>query len=414
VHQRIRPRTQRPHPVRLRLLCLAAIGICGAFLRADCSNPAEAGAHANEPDVVSLQAPQQIERRPFVFQRRPSGRGPSSESREYLPRWLAAVEQHEPGEADAAARTVATWTAYQLSDAVTSFEAGVGPRDKLERLRLLPRAVLLHTDVATMEAADTPDVVSRWPALHWGAAFELVEYLRGLQPTDPFVRTWYRVTAAHLVSTYELLSSPILMDRAVSLFRNDAAFLVMAGGVHELLASPRVQEGDDLQGVDKWGSADRNLNAAARFYREAQNADRSLAEARLRLGRVLGLLGSHAQALSELKAAAGQPLPPAPQYFARIFIGQEEEALGHLDAARNAYDLAIGMRPGFQPAYLALSHLERQAGNRSAAVEAMQKMLVLPQGEHDRDSWAEYYLAGDGQRAGQLLEEFRESFRRPR
>ena len=188
----------------------------------------------------------------------------------------------------------------------------------------------------------------------------------------------------------------------------------MAGGVHELLASPRVQEGDDTQSIDRCGSADDNLNAAEYFYRRAVKTDRPAAEVLLRLGRVLGLRGRHAEALRQLETVPAGDLPEPLRYFARVFIGQEEDALGQTEAAREAFRGAIAMRLWFQPAHLAISVLERKAGNKSAAIEAMQQVLTVSSAERESDAWSEYYLAGDGQRAARLLDEFRAPFRRQR
>jgi tetratricopeptide (TPR) repeat protein len=336
-----------------------------------------------------------------------------------MPAWLHAIEQHQPGEADAAVRLVSDWTGDQLMDVVAGFEverSGTSV-ETTRKLLVLKRAVLLHTDVAMLitSRAATPDVAwtNTTSSLHFGVALELVDWLRKqTRKEDAFARTWYHLVAAFLVSQYEIQSTPIFMDRATSVFRGDADLLLMAGGVHELLASPRVQEGADLQGIDKCGSADQNLMAAEHFYREALGANPSLTEARARLGRVTGQQGRHERALAELTRALKQGPSPALTYFIYLFIGEEEEALNRTGPARAAYEHAIELRPDVQFAYLALSRLERRSGNRPAGVVAMQKMLHLPHSERDQsDPWTEYYAAGLARRADDLLNQFREPFR---
>ena len=345
---------------------------------------------------------------------------PSSGYGIHLRPWIDAIGKHQPGEADASARAVSDWTPDQLWDVVLASETS--RKGTLEETRthwrMIERAVLLHTDIATLAMADvrSPDVtwVSDRPSLHFGVALELVDWLRGqTREEDAFARAWYRATAAFLVSQQELVATPIFMERATSQFRGDPDLLVLAGAVHELLASPRVQEGAELQGVDTCGTADDNLIAAEEFYRQALDTDASHAEARTRLGHVIGQRGRHEQALAELKRAfAGTP-PPALQYFMHLFVGEEEEALNRADAAGAAYERAIALRPEVQFAYLALSRLERRRGNGSAAIKAVQNMLQLSEEERRQsDPWAEYYAAGQARRATDLLEQFREPFRK--
>ena len=201
--------------------CIVAIAACSALV------PPRSGDRTLRAAVTAPQdflTPQQFacsgrpnaNRKPFAFEVRLDVRGrpaaPSSEFRKYLPLWVAAVEQHEAGMPDEPARTVASWTPEQLRDAIRGFETG-GPPDKLEQLRLLPRAILLHTDIATMEGPAHADVVWLSPpsSLHFGAAFELVRYLGALEPRHPLIHTWYQATAAHLTSNYELVSQPVLV-----------------------------------------------------------------------------------------------------------------------------------------------------------------------------------------------------------
>ncbi len=346
---------------------------------------------------------------------------PSPNYRKYLPVWLEMIEKHQPGEADAAARLVSDWPQDALVDVVLASERD--PKgtqaEKLKYWHMLERAVLLHTDIATsmmstMAAATTPDVawVASKPALHFGVALELVDWLRGqTREEEAFARGWYRTTAAFLVSQYEITSTPVFMERAMTHFRGDPDLLLMAGAVHELLASPRIQEGSDLEGVSKCGSAEDNLIYAEQLYRAALRVNASFTEARVRLGHVIGLRGDHRQALAELQRAMGGSVPQEIQYFLHLFIGEEQDALNNVDAARTAYRRALALRPHVQAAYLALSRLERRSGDKSSAIEAVQKMLQVSE-EEPSDWLSDYYAPGLARRADALLEEFRTPYRR--
>jgi tetratricopeptide (TPR) repeat protein len=283
----------------------------------------------------------------------------------------------------------------------------------------LKRAAVLHTDVATMDVLMTkmPDVTWKYEiaSLHFGAAKELVDFWRSEAGRDAFVRLWYRTTSAFLVSQYEITAAPVFLPQAVSVCRGDAHLPLMAGAVHELLASPRVQHASDVSGETREavGPETVNLDKAETRYRQALRASPSLTEARIRLGRVLGQQGRHQQALAELKRAVSEPVPPPLRYLVYLLLGEEEEALNHRDAAREAYEHARALYPGAQSVHLALSRLERRYGDGSRAVAAIWQMFELPPTGGNRDDpWREYYTAGQGRRAAELLEELRTPFRR--
>ena len=69
------------------------------------------------------------------------------------------------------------------------------------------------------------------------------------------------------------------------------------------------------------------------------------AEARLRFGRVLGLLGRHSEAVVELRRATANLTETDQVYFATLFLGAEEQALGNREVAR----AATSGRPTWRP-----------------------------------------------------------------
>ena len=75
-------------------------------------------------------------------------------------------------------------------------------------------------------------------------------------------------------------------------------------------------------------SEDDELDAAATAFREALRIDPTMTEARLRLGRVRGRQGRHADAVEELRRAAAEVTEPLLQYYAQLFLALEYEALG--------------------------------------------------------------------------------------
>ncbi len=332
--------------------------------------------------------------------------------------WLAAVREHEPGLADAA-----LWTVLRMPPAQVSGIVGIfikNPNKDLNNAPLPPdtlqRAVILHTDIATMDLRRTIAADALWTypiaSVHFGVAQDLVDARRFEAGRDAFVRLWYRATAALLVSQREVTAAPRFLPEAIVVCRGEGAVALLAGAAHELLASPRVQQGADMQGIARQG-ADENYAAADRFYRQALRWNDRLTEARLHLARVLGFEDRHEEALVELKRAAAEPTSPPIRYLIQLVLGEEEEALGHRDAAGAAYRRALDLFPHAQSAYLALSRCERGAGNRAASALAVQHLFERPLvDEAGADPWTDYFSPGDAQRAGALLDELRAPFRR--
>jgi tetratricopeptide (TPR) repeat protein len=138
-----------------------------------------------------------------------------------------------------------------------------------------------------------------------------------------------------------------------------------------------------------------------------------MGEAHLRLGRVLGLLGRHAEALAELRQAEPLLTGDELQYYAALFAGAEEEALDRLDAARERYQRASSLFPLAQSPFLALSELAHRRGDRAGAAAAMQKVFELPaalDGERD-DPWWRYHIV-QARNAEELLDAVVAPFRR--
>jgi tetratricopeptide (TPR) repeat protein len=115
----------------------------------------------------------------------------------------------------------------------------------------------------------------------------------------------------------------------------------------------------------------------------------------MRHGRVLGGLAKHADAASELRRAAGELTDPQQLYYAELFLGAEEAALGNREAARAAYDRAARLFPQAQSPLLALSEIARRSGDRNGALRAADRLFALqdePATERD-DPWWMYYVA---------------------
>ena len=106
---------------------------------------------------------------------------------------------------------------------------------------------------------------------------------------------------------------------------------------------------------------------------------------------MLAVLGRRQDAARELRLAAAAAEGPQLRYYAELFLGQAEESVDNLAAARDHYLQAAALYPQAQSPLFALALLARQSGDRSGAREAMAKLLALPPGRReDSDPWWVY------------------------
>jgi tetratricopeptide (TPR) repeat protein len=213
---------------------------------------------------------------------------------------------------------------------------------------------------------------------------------------------WYRALAAHFEAARRFGSAQFHLQRAMEVLPDDPVILFYAGAMYEALASAGVQSvpatrpamSRELQlpsAQDEWRQAERLLRKSA--------AGGGPDEARLRLGRVLGHLGKHSDAAAMLRPLAAQLHDRRLRYFAELFLGTEEGALGHVNEARASFERAAALFPTAQSPLLALSDLHRASGNRAAALQALQRLEKLPAEIDAReDPWRKYHesFAADG------------------
>ncbi|MBZ5499998.1 MAG: hypothetical protein LAP85_26675 [Acidobacteriia bacterium] len=93
-----------------------------------------------------------------------------------------------------------------------------------------------------------------------------------------------------------------------------------------------------------------------------------------------------------------------------LFLGHEQEALGHDDAAREQFERAAMLYPTAQSPLLALSHLAGGAGDPAGMLPAMKQVLTLPVMDPKReDPWWDYNVA-HVRNASELVAEMRKAF----
>ncbi len=317
----------------------------------------------------------------------------------------------------------------------------------------LRRAAVLHADTALMRQLD--DVKSEGPAVppvpespysallsqrslfinrdgeilgdtlsdwNWAFGRSLLALLAPRPADDPFVGTWYHATSAFMFQTGlwgEVLEH---LRRAAAVLPDDARILFDRACYAELQGLPRIQvllSDQDVAAARAQRSGRSSLikvpaapslafsipaeddtnDEAERLFRRAVRADPSFVEARVRLGRLLGLRKHHAEAASELATALAAKPTGSVLFYAHLFAGRSAQALGKIADAAGHYEAATLLFPGAQSAQLALSQAAVLDSDVPAALASIQRM---DKSTTARDPWWWYHLAA-GRDADALL-----------
>ena len=365
------------------------------------------------------------------------------QSAEPLSEWVNAVEQHTMGSFDVHAARVASWTPEQVGALLRGIPALLRSPGGA---RLARRGAMLHADIARLgrwggsmawaaasprrplSDAPSPVVVLTSDgtqegygsiAGHWQFGRFLLDSIPRGPSQDPLVVLWYRGAAAHFVGTRAFGDLELHLLEAERVLPRDAGIMFHRGVLHEMFASPTAQgmlESAALPTGTRFviGSPEQELRRAEASLRRALGLEPGFLEARLRLGRVLEQLGQHGQAAAELGRVAGNTGDKLLLYYARLFLGSAEEALGHADEARKCYEGATALYPGALSARLALAQVVRQSGDQSSAVRIVQEALKNPDagGISASDPWLQYHYA-PGRHAGALFEQAARECREP-
>jgi len=298
--------------------------------------------------------------------------------------------------------------------------------------RLANRGALLHTDLAV--ALDALDPIARSAARsatptallvldgreqgtidrgpHWRLARSLLELTPADSPHVDSARQWYVATAAYMQSRSLLSDLLPHMVKARQLYPADADILFYSGAMNETLAAPFIQEaipGISLPPGTKLDVTDArtHLQEARTFFRRALERRPDHVETRVRLGRVLSVLGTHAEAADELQRARSSSASPLIQYYAALFLGGQLAQLGRSDAAREAFERAAALYPRAQSPRLGLSSLARAAGNQADAAGVLLEALEVSRNHGaSQDPWWAYFSARKDE-ADRLLEQWR-------
>ena len=188
---------------------------------------------------------------------------------------------------------------------------------------------------------------------------ELLEDPSVSPPDYVFLRSWYLTVAAYNQGRGSLRKALECLTTAPAAVRETPEALLALGAVYENAWQWFHDDGLETAGVAS------DLTLAERAYQEAVDKAPRLAEAKLRLARVLIHRDATAEALVILDAINVND-DPYVGYLSRLFAGQAHEERGDDVRAAEAYQAALVMQGSAQSARVALAHLAHLRGQRSA------------------------------------------------
>jgi tetratricopeptide (TPR) repeat protein len=246
----------------------------------------------------------------------------------------------------------------------------------------------------------------RGSVVHWEFGRLLLDQIAGVD-NDEFVRSWYLASMAFKLSTEDL--DVAHFTRAVAVLPSDPTARMLKGALHDALAHPAVQSAVGSARLPPGvvlnvHSEAAELQDAEREFQRAVELDPTFAEARLRRGRVLARQGKHHEAAAELRQALLRTREPLLDYYVRLFLAAEEDALGRIGDARTRYEEAARLYPHAPAPRLALSELAHRTGDRAAARAALNTAIdrLTPRRPDDDPWWA--YQRSAGRRADEWRE----------
>jgi len=324
----------------------------------------------------------------------------------------ALAQAYRAGDRELAVSELALWSREQIEEETDRLAAAFAKIGAAGTSRPLP-AVALLTDGALFDLRK-----ARFPRVRWElqAAARL---LRAAPPATPglvFERRFYLVAtlAAHCSGDPGLGFG--LATDGLKLDPEDPELLTALGATIETVAALREYEpspdasrrsarsGGYSTETGLAGSlAGANLDDAVARYRRALERDATLAEARLRLGRVRLLRGRADDALREFDRVALEARLPDQRYLARIFAGRALEALGDLRGAAERYRGATALLPEAQTGQLALGRVLGRLGDAGGSQAALERASTA---SDVNDPWWDY-LSGQPQRISPLMDELR-------
>ena len=342
---------------------------------------------------------------------------------ERLEPYLVILRKYRGGDFDGAVKDLKLWTRPQVEQAIKDLtEAGIGVPDPCSTdprrvsYTTYEAAALLHFDMVHSEMHTLP---VGWITTNLSWAAGLLLTLRtdvaartkaGFRPAcaeemNERAKDWFLALAETVQGYWMFTAADDMIGNALEMAPDDAGVLFVAGTIKEALAFDRGvrEQSQSPEGDDRAKALRRDAEA---LYRRVLDADGSLVEARLRLGRVLALTGRPDAAASELDAVLQTTRDPRLLFLANLFRGGLYERQARWTDATVCYRNAVEVTPESQAARIALSHALARSGDERGARDAARAFFGAGPSLIRGDAWWGYPF-GWFEKAAPILDRLR-------
>lgn len=319
-----------------------------------------------------------------------------------LDKYRRLIAVYREGDFQNSAEALAAFERRPVQKAAEEFAAlGSDPEDPAE----LRAAALLHSETG---AYLRDQYEFGRGDHHWNIARSLSKLAGVNQDASGrvFQSRWLLAAGCYYQSEAQGARAVDLLQEALRLSDKDAEIPLALGAVHEVsgslwrrgesptfLPSGPVTSRAEREQFRARSTSRKQLATAEGFYREALRLDPALAEAHLRVGRVLERLGEDEKAQPELEWVIDNSRDPYLLGLAQLFLGVLHEEKEEWSEAIEAYRRAVAAKPKWQVTHLALSHALNRAGVRREAETEIHATLKLKVREDTTDSgWEVYYV----------------------
>jgi tetratricopeptide (TPR) repeat protein len=250
----------------------------------------------------------------------------------------------------------------------------------------LRAAILLHADLAELEIRSRTPVdesAARCGIGPHGVMAEELALLALLRPGDAsFVRRWFRAMTLREHTEACLVDAVHWANTGLRWFPKDAPLFLARGAVEETAAALHEDVSPGSPGSPAGGRREitapqrQYLGDALRDFDRALQSDKALAEARLRRGRVLWLLGDRAEAQRTFDAVLHEDGDHELLFRAHLFRGRGFEEEKRLQDAEADYRAALALAPQAQSAAVAVSYVSWLQGKTAQAKAFLDEALL--------------------------------------
>jgi VWFA-related protein len=313
----------------------------------------------------------------------------------------AAVRAFAHGDRTSASIAIVRAPASQLQHALSSVDA----RDP----RLLEAAATMHLVLAARALeSERYDDMSR----QLTSSDAVFQRLRIPEEDPAFVGNWYLASAVMQMNVVDVTAAAALTERGIKGGTAAADVRLAQGivletavhlsGVQSVIPCTSCPAASLLRSYGIRGMFRRSLgpewsdqrqrtaqlSEAETAYRQSLEADATMAEARLRLGRTLLLEGNARDARIELEHVVNDAGDARLSYLAHLFLADLFERAKDSDGAIREYSAALLISPSSREAYVGLSNLALLAGDDRRARDYVQQWTGRPTATID--PWSAY------------------------